>query len=136
MSTLHYQPGAADMCDDKRALPILGSSPVRPTVARNRSAAREWGAWISLPKKAARTRAPRGPRLDAPSPTTWFRILIERVHHGLRGRCLFCADTGHRPNALITTLTVREQPVQVIPKRKFTEALRPRLGALIGHPVL
>ena len=44
MSTLHYQPGAADMCDDKRALPILGSSPVRPTVARNRSAAREWGA--------------------------------------------------------------------------------------------
>ena len=23
MSTLHYQPGAADMCDDKRALPIL-----------------------------------------------------------------------------------------------------------------
>jgi hypothetical protein len=23
MSTLHYQPGAADMCDNKRALPIL-----------------------------------------------------------------------------------------------------------------
>ena len=23
MSTLHYQPGAADMYDDKRALPIL-----------------------------------------------------------------------------------------------------------------
>lgn len=25
MITLHYQPGAADMCDDKRALPILAA---------------------------------------------------------------------------------------------------------------
>jgi hypothetical protein len=44
MSTLHYQPGAADMCDDKRALPILaqlagaaagGAEPLgRPRVGR------------------------------------------------------------------------------------------------------
>jgi hypothetical protein len=44
MSTLHYRPGAADMCDDKRALPILaqlagaaaaGAEPLRrPRVGR------------------------------------------------------------------------------------------------------
>jgi hypothetical protein len=44
MSTLHYRPGAADMCDDKRALPILaqlagaaagGTEPLRrPRVGR------------------------------------------------------------------------------------------------------
>ena len=44
MSTLHYQPGAADLCDDKHALPILaqlagaaagGAAPLRrPRVGR------------------------------------------------------------------------------------------------------
>jgi hypothetical protein len=50
---------AADMCDDKRALQSWRSSPVRPPLARNRSAARVWGAWISLPKSCARLNAAR-----------------------------------------------------------------------------
>ena len=59
MSTLHYRPGAAHMCDDKRALPILaqlagaaagGAEPLRrPRVGRLDIAAkkerREVDAW-------------------------------------------------------------------------------------------
>ena len=51
MSRLHYQPGAADMCDDKRALPILallaraapsGAEPLRrPRVGRLNIAAKK-----------------------------------------------------------------------------------------------
>ena len=69
---------------------------MRPPLARNRSAAR-CGAPGYRCQKAARARAPRGRRPEAPSPTTWFRLLIERVHHGLRGRCLFCAENRRSP---------------------------------------
>jgi hypothetical protein len=80
------------MCDDKRALPILarlagaaagGAEPLcRPRVGR-----------LDIAAKKLRALERRGRRLDSPSLTTWFRLLIERVHHGLRGRCLFCADS-------------------------------------------
>jgi hypothetical protein len=55
MRTLQYQPGAAYMCDDKRALPILaqlagGAEPLRPPRV---------GALISLPKSGARSSAAR-----------------------------------------------------------------------------
>jgi hypothetical protein len=59
MSTPHYQPGAADMCDDKRALPILvqlagaaagGAEPLRR---------RRVGRLVSLPKSCARSSAAR-----------------------------------------------------------------------------
>lgn len=53
MSTLHDQAGTADMCDDKRALPI----PAQPAGAAAGGAEplrrRVWGAWISLPKSCA-----------------------------------------------------------------------------------
>src|ERR1700738_4610095 len=59
MSTLQYQPGAAYMCDDKRAVPILAQ--LADAAAAGAESLRRplWRAWISLPKSCARSSAAR-----------------------------------------------------------------------------
>jgi hypothetical protein len=120
MITLHYQPSAADRCDDKCALPILAA----------RRCGRQWrgpappptgGAPGDLCLRAARARAPRSQCLDAPLPTTWFRLLIERPSRSPRALSLL---RQFRPFA-VTRWNHRSRPKAVFQFRILYEVGKP-----------